>query len=526
MSSPGSIVHVMCNVPLNNTYEHTLYFDGQPDQFNYFQSKTVQTFTQFTYLRPERIIKVNADYPTARNWCYLSFTNGDGKYFYHFINKVEYINDATVALHIELDVMQTYMFGWGLQLQQCFVERMHTKTDNMGEHTVEEGLETGPLYIQNVDDYFFNDLCVLISTPINLLTGAQLKGNVYNGVFSGYSIMCVDKDNFSGLRDAIQNHPEYFESVVAMWMYPKDLIQTLPGDTGIFKEVYNISHSKYYTTPKATPANQVGGHAPVNNKLFTYPYSMLYVTNNMGGSAVYRKEHFNQTESASGYKFKIGGGLSPDAGIMLSPMAYRGAVTDYESSLSLGAFPSCAWASDTYKLWLAQNQNQQETATSQLNIQAGIGAATALVGAVTGNVAGMVGGGGMMLNAYNQVQTMMAQKADLMLQPPQSRGHHSSNLNISQGICGFRFTEMEIGYAYALKIDRYFSRYGYKVNSIEVPSLKNRQRFTYLKTVGCFVTGNFGSEDQRKIQNIFDKGITIWSDHNSIGDYTSPNPCL
>ena len=35
------------------------------------------------------------------------------------------------------------------------------------------------------------------------------------------------------------------------------------------------------------------GYAPRNNKLLSYPYNFLYVTNNQGNSAIYRWEFFN-----------------------------------------------------------------------------------------------------------------------------------------------------------------------------------------------------------------------------------------
>lgn len=529
MSVPSSVIHIISGVPLNNSYDHTLFFDyetqnrptARAQQTEYFLSKKVKTFDKFTYLRPGNIIKVAGDVANARSWNYLMFQNDTGKWYYHFINKVTYLSDSSVELHIELDVIQTYMFDWSLE--QCLVERMHTATDRIGEHTLEEGLECGEHVDTVTLEYLFEDLCVLWLSACDT-SGNSNFGNTYDGVYSGLIMYASDDP------EAISNYLDFMdqqgktEAIVSMWMYPKSLVNI----GGAWKE--NAIHRVvgYSDSDEAlgfTESSDLDGYAPKNNKLFTYPYCFVYASNNMGGSAIYKNERFDHSES-NNHKFKIRGALSPDSGVMLIPLEYNGSAIAYEHALSMGAFPTCAWNSDTYKIWLAQTQNTRSLHETQSVIKAWTAVGTAAAGLATGSLPLAGGALATSMSALNGYMEQVAQKADMEVQPPQAKGNHSGNINIAMGHCGFSIHHKTVKADRARVIDNFFTRYGYKVNRIMYPMIKTRERFTYIKTVGCFVTGNLGTEDQLKIQAIFDKGITFWHDFDSVGLFTRDNPCL
>lgn len=526
MSVPLSKIHILSGIPLNNSYENTLYFETATDQEVYFLNKVAKTFDKFTYLRPEKIIKVSGYIENARSWNYLMFQNDANKWYYHFINKVEYINDTTVALHIEMDVMQTFMFDW--ELKPCFIERTHTPTDEIGEHTIPEGLETGPLIRYSTADIDLGENCILLLMSCNQ-AGGQAWGQMYGGVYSGLACYAVLKSDVSRFNDWLQDASSggYVDAIVSMWMYPKNLVNVSDSwsTENVLHRVSGVNDT--IQVELANPiTNSLDGRIVQNKKLFCYPYSMLYVSNNMGGSAVYHKERFVDKDL---YCFSVLGALSPESGLQLVPRLYKqtnGNTRNYEESLTHPAPPSCAWNSDTYKVWLAQNQNTQNLAIQQATIQAGVGLLATAASVPTGNMTGALAGLATEFNALMQIQGLMAQKADMAIQPDQARGNHSGNINMTHGNWGFSAYFMTITKEYVACIDDYFSRYGYKVNRIDTPSLKNRKTFTYIKTVGSLVTGNLGTEDQLKIQNIFNKGITFWVNPNNVGKYTIPNPTL
>lgn len=524
MSYPKSIIYIMSGLPVNSSYEHCLWFASPQAQWEYMSGKVVKTFTQYTYLREGHAIKVTGDISTAESWTYCMYTNGDGKEYYNFIKRVEYVNDATVLLWLELDVIQTYMFQWNMQ--QCFVERTHTRTDNFGEHTIMEGLDTGPLIDRSVKYINLEDLCIMVLMAMDEEANASFA-RVYDGVFSGlgiYAVNLADHTRFGTWLNQ-QSIDGTIEAVVSMWMYPKELVN-IGGDWSDGALLHPVAGCKFGVTKSFDEqiTDTISGYKPDNKKLLCYPYTMLYVTNNMGGSAVYHRERFTDNDS---YEFRLMGGVAPDSGVMLAPVNYKNNSINFDEGLSLGAFPTCAWDSDTYKVWLAQNQHTQDLAIQQAKISAGAGALTAVVStAMGGNLMGAVGGLAMAYNGYNQIQGIMAQREDMAIQPPQARGNHSPNLNLANGRQGFDIHFRTITREYAEIIDQYLTRFGYKVNTIMTPNLKARERFTYIKTVGCMVTGDFSDENRRKIQSIFDNGVTFWVDPERVGNYTLGNNVL
>lgn len=75
---------------------------------------------------------------------------------------------------------------------------------------------------------------------------------------------------------------------------------------------------------------------------------------------------------------------------------------------------------------------------------------------------------------------------------------------------------------YAEQITNYFKMFGYKVNKLEIPNLKSRESYNYIKTVDANIVGNIPANDLSAIKGIFDKGVTIWHSAN-IGDYSLSN---
>ena len=532
MSVPSSIIYILSGVPMNNSYEHTLYFETKAEQEQYFRAKEYRTYERFTYLRPEHKIKLAGMIANAQKWNYLMYQNDDGKWFYHFITRVEYVGESTVELSLELDVIQTYMFDW--DLHPCFIERTHTKTDEFGEHTVPEGLETGPLVRFSSHEINLEDNVIMVAMSTNL-NGGNAWGAMYGGVYSGLNIYAVLPSDLNSFNEWLTNASDegYVEAIVSMWMYPKELV-TVSDDWDGADCLHKVSAVNQNIEETASDpfsedgVDVVDGFIVHNKKSLCYPYTMIYVSNNMGGCAVYHRERF---KGNTDYTFRVLGALSPDSGCQLIPKNYKGALFNYEEGLSIPAFPSCAWNSDTYKVWLAQNQNQHETAIQQAKVQAVVSGVTAIGGivasAATMNPLGMggsfMGGMGGMLSAQNQIESLMAQRADMAIQPDQARGNHSGNINLTHARMGYSVNFMCITKEYIQKIDEYFTRFGYRVNEYAKPSLCNREVFTYIKTVGAYVTGDMPTEYQLKIQAIFDKGVTFWADKRNVGSCYWPN---
>lgn len=532
-----TVVYFCSGVRLNNSYDHTIYFSSTAAQRAYFQSKRVFSYTAITYQRKTWKMRVESNYENARKWSYLYFANGTlatHKLYYYFINQCEYINDNTVELSLEIDVMQTYMFDWNIL--PCFVEREHSTTDAIGDNTVDEGLETGefvcngnytsiintgnPMIVMaatiNLVDYFYNDV------------ETQVYGGLYDGIFSGFGLYACPVSDYTEVAALLAKMQVYgkLDALFMMWQSYANIV-SVTGSQKIKTVDEFSSPTGYYTWTRPTT---IDGYTPKNNKLFQYPYSFMYLTNNQGGAASYRYEYFMNTDTGV---FWRKGNVAPDGMVSVYPTNYKRNLHATDERLTLSNFPLCPWNADPYKLWLAQNQSQQNVgyAMNGIKIVAGIAAMAGGLAATAGTaglaapvgMGAIAGGTGMAMSGITGIAGQVAQSADVDVQPPQARGNSSSSHNMAIDIQNIDLYYKSIDAYHAEVIDNFFSMFGYATKKVKVPNISARPAWNYVKTIESNVTGNFPQEDIRTINAVFDRGITFWKNGNNIGDYSQNN---
>lgn len=148
---PNTNIRILKNVPLDNTYKHTLYFSTHEQQESYFKSLTKHTLTNQTYQRVNKgVARVGLKAESLYDCNYIMFQNESfgSKWFYAFITKVEYVNNIVSEITFEIDVMQTWCFDYFLR--ECYVAREHTETDVVGEHLVAEPVDLGNVICTNI----------------------------------------------------------------------------------------------------------------------------------------------------------------------------------------------------------------------------------------------------------------------------------------------------------------------------------------------------------------------------------------
>lgn len=555
MSTPSSTIYICSNVPLNNRYDHTLYFGHYTARDSYFAGKVVKTLSAYTYLRKKWKLKVEATMLEARYWSYLYFRNGatnastHSRVYFYFITNVEYVNDSTVELSLELDVMQTYMTEW--ILRPCYVEREHSKTDEWGDNTLDEGLDVGDYLITTTErTELYANIGVMVASTIHLNSVAQTMGDpenvvitpyygdLHDYIYGGFDITCVpifneygDKPYLAGLNQVLATLDEkgQAESVFTMWEYPLDLVDYEHTADGTLLGIVKGSKDKTYTATGRP--HKIDGYTPKNKKVLQYPYCFMYVSNNAGGAAVYQYEKFDI--SSNGVRqFRIQGNISPDATVKLIPLKYKGSDVNRDESLSMSGYPLCAWNTDPYKMWLAQNQNQQNLGMGLSGLKI-IGGAAAIAGGLVASAgtggagaaagfAGISAGIGMISSGATEIASQLAQRADKDIQPPQSKGSISGSHNLARGCQDFFIYHKTIDAYHAEMIDNYFSMYGYATRKVKTPNINARPAWTYVKTIGSNVGGNIPHEDLQLINAIFDKGITFWK-NTDVGNYNLAN---
>lgn len=523
MSTPQSTIKICSGVRLNPSYEHTIYFPDKSSQLGYFAGKVVKTFSAYSFIRKSWDLKVEASMEEAKTWTYLYFSNGSsGKTYFYFIKNIEYVNDLTVMLSLEIDVMQTYLFDY--ELLPCFVDREHASTDEVGDNTLDEGLELGELKVNfqtTIDE--LSRCCILVMSTFNPMTTTEeytetvLSAN-YNDLFSGLGIYAVDILNYATWGEKLAKLDEYGKSdgIVSMWMYPKSLVTLANGESwSDGKLCHKVAGSNFFQL-NFTKLTQLDGYTPKNKKLLTYPYNFAYVSNNMGSAGVYRYERFYNPEL---FEFKVIGAISPEGGVGLLPLDYNGTTLNFEEGMTLSGYPTCAWNQDIYKLWLAQNQNQHNLGL----VSAGLTIAGGIVGMVMTGGVGALASGGAVVSGVSQIANHLSQKADKEIQPPQAKGNFSASVNYVNDFMTFTYQQKGVDKIHAKIIDDYFDMYGYKTNQVKIPNRAVRKNWTFTKTVGCHIKGNLCTDDLVKIESIYNNGVTFWKNGDNIGNYTLSN---
>ncbi len=499
--APDSDIHILASVPLDKTYDHTIYWTSESAQANYFISKAKYTLADQSYQRVQRgYIRVDIQAENLYDCNYVMFRNSafGSKWFYAFIKSVEYINNRVSQIEFEIDVMQTWFFDY--TLDKCFVEREHTSTDGMFEHIIEENLEIGSEYVVNgYDEFSMNDMrvCLLINKDTDA-TG-RVPGSTINNIYTPVFVIDTIPANRPDLIDtAITNYLE--DEIICIYQYPAFIDGAPSQAKGINKNITSID-----------------GYTPRNKKLFCYPFNFLLVSNNSGQTGEYRWEDFNSQSAL----FTIFGVKISTPAVICYPRMYRGMNEAPDDGLVLSNFPECAWSGDTFKAWWAQNKASFVTSGLTSAVYSSLGAISASKQKDV-SVGEAIGGG--LISVGANIARQLAKIQDIKAMPNQMHGQtQTDSLNPGMGRVKFSFYSMSIKAEYARIIDDYFDRYGYASKRNKVPNRNVRPHWTYTQTQGCTITGSIPADDASFICAIYNNGITFWNNPTEVGNYNLDN---
>lgn len=546
---PDSTLYILRNVPLDTTYDHTLWFDTVSQQANYFSSLSKYRLeyargNALTYVRVNRgTLKVPYKADDLYDCNYIMFRNTSfgNKWFYAFIRAIEYVNNTTTEITFELDVMQTWHFEY--QMDECFVEREHSVTDNIGENTLPEDVFIGDYVSDSIEQLtdengtaIFRDWVIVMAqtsetdaVPIPAAGGwygnntyQQVKYTTYPATTAGAQQLRDDLDTMSIFNNT--------DVVARIFMFPKALI---PSPTA----VNPISGKKRFSRP-----SKLGSYTPKNKKLLTFPYTCLTVSDLQGKVIDYHWEYFSNSINPE-FGWVVSFGVKP--AVVLYPIGYlqnlhgeSGAKFEYpamEYRITLDSFPDVPYATSDLMAKI---------------VQGGIGIA---IGALTGgavstsssvtkftknvtrkNKAGEITGKTRTTSTRRQTSEHVAGKEPLSSQISNTlvdsvfEGRMSASIGDQQamanlGWCTFVIMKNRIREEYATIIDDYFSCYGYATKRVKKPNRSSRPHWNYVKTIGCTITGSVPCDDMNEICSIYDNGITFWKKGSEVGNYSLDN---
>lgn len=503
---PNSDIWLCSGIPFDMSYDNTKLYANIQSQFTDISSKALVHLTALSYIREESEILIDVPLVILYKCNYIIFknTNFENHYFYAFITGFRYINNDCYAVKYSVDVFQTWMFDYAMK--SCFIDRAHVEDDSIGANRVPEGLETGEYYIY----YATNppggtrSICVAASfdASYNDASGSDLNNGLYSGlIIHKFTTPAAVNSFINGAVSAGKS-----DGIVSVYM---------AIDSG---SITTASIPRVGTDEDAKPFEK---YVPKNNKLYCYPYCFLTVTNNNGNCANFKWEEFWNNQVAT---FKIYSSETTQPDQMIVPTNYNGNTNENSLEMMyLGGFPQCSWNVDTYKAWLAQNANTLQFTEAMAKVEIAVGAANMGIGLFGGGTFGT--GLNQVVSGAKAIGELEAAKADKDILAPQARVvSGNKDLAFMAGYATFTFYRQSIRKEFAQKIDDYFTRYGYAVHEMAVPNLASRESYNYIRTVGCLIAAKCPADDAQQIQQIFDKGITIWHvDLDDIGDYTLSN---
>ena len=538
----------LCSTPLERDYQNELTFTNLSSQLTYFNSTIKHTLDNYTYIRKESIINVGLNIDDIINCNYLFYKNKGftEKYYFCFITDMQYVNENCTALKIETDVFQTWQFD--IVYKDSFIEREHVNDDNVGANTIPEQLETGEYVLKSeVDNTDLTDVCPVVATTVDPEGNDEYGsycGNRYEAlgyyIFKGSLMNTYDGGDQA---DCIKKYLDYMagesktDAIKSIFMAPKKLVGwNTTGTwsmTSLFStlsyrnalDVFNYTNGQgqigtYYDRPIAftslttTRPTTFGTYTPKNNKLFTFPYSYMNLTNNNGGNSIFRYEDFNSNTPT----FEINGIISPSCSIRAIPLNYKNLAKGYNYGLQGAKYPICSWLNDIYTNWLTQN-----AVNIGLNVAGNVGQIISGV-ALASTGAGALSGAGQVASGIGGIASTLGQIYQHSLIPPQAEGNiNGGEISGANSKITFTLQNIQVREEMAKVIDGYFSMFGYKVNRVKKPNITGRTNWNYVKTIDVNIEGDIPQADLSIIKGIFNKGVTFWHNPSTMYDYSQSN---
>lgn len=543
--NPSSTI-CLCNVPIDNTYKHQIYFSTMAEQKEYFSQRVVKTFSEYLTVRKtladgslQSSIKVNANIDDLYNCNYMYYQNKNHslRYFYAFITKLIYVNEGTTEIVFETDVYQTWRFF--TELKESYVVREHSVTDRVGDNLVPESFNVGDAHYVKIDDAN-TDIgqwgYLIASTECPLFDeGNKPSAAKHSGIYQGLYFFFFT--SFIHINDFIERLDDQGkDSIVSITTIPKFSVEhakmtwrtTFDGNVTDHDDIGLIYGTDYPNEKiirvSSSIVENMDGHVVKNNKLWTFPFFSLVVSNNAGKMREYNVDDFVNRDAIT---FRLYGDISTNPSLFLTPQNYKGVVEKSDQDdvygecidfgVSIDGFPQCAFVNDYYKLWSAKNIGSQ-------SISGMSGIMSTILGAAIFATGNPVVGGGMVAGGVSTIANTINKSYVASVEAdPATVGSPKNNLLTAMGRNKFDMRFKTLKKHQAETIDNFFTMYGYQTNKLKVPNCSSRPYFNYVQTVDANVVGTIPDDDMTTLKNMYNSGVTFWKPNATVCDYSVDN---
>ena len=532
--------------PWNSDLKNVQSYESRAEQISAIQGLLTHKYEHINIIRRDSdlILKgVNEDLTQCN---YLMYQNADisNKWYFAFIDNVQYNSLNSVIISHTIDVWQTYQFD--ITYYKNLILRAHVakSADTVGRWLAPEPINVTPEFERKHN--VFNDLSwtpqyVLHSTSVfnNTTKKYEYKGNGTGATLSAeYGIFVNNDDDVQTVvkkygklsaAEALKSNDddEYSNwisdlltgqtidkavklisttSISQLQDHRNELIglYAIPAwvHDGTNKYATNNIKKKEVTTTLPT-ATLACGYAPRNKKMLSSLCKAYLFYNENGFKLPLKPELFTSgtpsftvkaTElSTNGFLLQIGS--YADYTAKTNKISYR-----CENRLGYDA-----------NTGLDKVLNTLTSAVGVVNAVGSV-ASQAFAGNVGGAVQGAVG-------AVQQSINMI----DALGQRGVNTGASGDIMSITEKRAMPVFADVSPTEAQCRYIDDYLDVYGYAINEIGKIStyMKNRSNWNYIQVANCNIKVSAPNDDVNKLKQMFESGVTIW--HKNFGDYDQTN---
>ena len=556
-------IYLLKGTPFNANYDYSIYFPSVQAQQSYMQSKVDVTLTRQNYVKTESgKIRIDSQEEHVRDCNYMMWKTpviGDTPpgqtvtWMYAFITGIDYVSNNVSEISYQIDVLQTYAL-FNVTFKDCMIERTHVNDDDIGKHIEPEPVSFSESKVELIGNMYDDssgydwlvyapfdfpiDTTQILADGINHRLASTPSMGTVCGLYQG--LICTVFESTTLLNSFTSTLPDDIASmIVAIVGVPKGFVQ---GEGGYPSRL--SGQSMYKQTTDVVPTfTDIDGYTPRNNKLFTYPYYSLLVSDGEGSANTYRWEYFNRRPATGTCRFQLVLACQVEPELMIVPVGYGThdeTTMNFDEKIVLSNFPKAAWIGNTFASWCA-NQGLSNAVNALLGcmglagtfgtspdysnlIQWAVGgqSGNALPGGSAPAVGSKLTGhpGMAALGAIGMGVKLGVATAQAVRKPNQSHGTSGGGAMLAGGYKAPRTYKQFINYRDAQRIDDFFTKYGYAINRIDTPHFTNSLRNQhYVKTNDCLVVGDCASEYCRLIEAIFNRGVTWWKTPSVIGEY-------
>lgn len=538
-------------VPWNSDLKNVQSYESRAVQISTIQGLLAHKYKHINIIRRDSdlILKgVNEDLTQCN---YLMYQNKDisNKWYFAFIDNVQYNSLNSVIISHTIDVWQTYQFD--ITYYKNLILRSHVakSADTVGRWLAPEPISVAPEFERKHN--VFNGLSwtpqyVLHSTSVyNPKTKKyEYKGNGTGATLSAEYGIFVDND--SDIQKVVINYGRKSVEEIAddvgqtsgnkTW---KDWVNSIFGGTAATDVVESVKattsiadlqdHRNELIGLYAIPSwvhdgtNKYATNAITSKSVsVTLPTSTLacgYTPRNKKMLSSLCKAYLFYNEN--GFKLPLKPELftsgTPTFTVKSTELSTNGFI------LQIGSYAD--YTAKTNKIsYNCENRLGYDANTGLDKVLNGLTATVGVVNAVgsvasqafAGNIGGAVQGA---VGAFQQSINMI----DALGQRGVNTGASGDIMSITEKRAMPVFADVSPTEAQCRYIDDYLDVYGYAINEIGKIStyMKNRSNWNYIQVANCNIKVSAPNDDVNKLKQMFESGVTIW--HKKFGDYDQTN---